>query len=63
MFLLKFKLAGILEPNDCMCHMDSTGKYTKAEIQVNSSAVSSIVSRDKIIYLFWELEEGKRIHF
>lgn len=27
------RLAGILEPNDCMCHMDSTGKYSKAEIQ------------------------------
>lgn len=62
-FLLTFQLAGILEPNDCMCHMDSTGKYSKAEIQVTSSAVSNLVSRDKIIHLFQEFEEGRRIHF
>nr|XP_034310719.1 integrin beta-6-like isoform X2 [Crassostrea gigas] len=27
------RTAGILEPNDCECHLDDTGKYTKAEIQ------------------------------
>ncbi|XP_061185828.1 integrin beta-3-like [Saccostrea echinata] len=27
------RLAGILEPNDGLCHLDSTGFYTKAEVQ------------------------------
>ncbi|XP_056008967.1 integrin beta-6-like [Ostrea edulis] len=27
------RFSGILEPNDCLCHLDSNGKYTKAEIQ------------------------------
>lgn len=30
------RTAGILEPNDCECHLDDTGKYTKAEIQVKA---------------------------
>lgn len=27
-------MAGILEPNDGLCHLDEKGYYTKAEIQV-----------------------------
>ena len=33
-FFFKLQLAGILEPNDGLCHLDGTGKYTKAEVQV-----------------------------
>lgn len=30
------KVAGILQPNDGLCHLDSQGKYTMAETQVHA---------------------------
>nr|XP_022306555.1 integrin beta-3-like [Crassostrea virginica] len=38
------RVAGILEPNDCQCHLDNSGKYTKAEIQ-DYPSVGQIVQK------------------
>ncbi|XP_062599946.1 integrin beta pat-3-like [Saccostrea cucullata] len=38
------RVAGILEPNDCLCHLDGSGKYTKAEIQ-DYPSVGQIVQK------------------
>ena len=46
---LCFQVAGILEPNDGLCHLDDDGKYTKAEIQV-SLVYSNIEISDELKY-------------
>nr|XP_022306553.1 integrin beta-3-like [Crassostrea virginica] len=40
------RLAGILEPNDGLCHLDGTGKYTKAEVQ-DYPSVGQIIQKAK----------------
>lgn len=37
------KVAGILQPNDGLCHLDSQGKYTMAEIQVHAQLYCVLV--------------------